>query len=137
MLSIDSLHEERQFSAEYIYFKFETFYGCQGTVKPVFPNQDNKEEYMSKDKKEEETVFGIGSTAKMRKKIEKQVDELFDRPLKGAEFLEDLDELLEKRKDRIKQKRYESPVNYVVRNLDSLEMHPRLNELKKKLQFES
>ena len=42
----------------------------------------------------------------MRKKIEKQVDDLFDGPHRLRwKFEDDLEELLEKRRERLKQKR--------------------------------
>ena len=53
VLTIDT-YDEREFSSDVIYFKFETYYGCKAEIKPIFPNQTKKEDYLKKDKDEQE-----------------------------------------------------------------------------------
>ena len=48
-LTIDTGTDDRFFSKEAIYFKFETLKGCQASIKVVFPKQNMAEIKRKKD----------------------------------------------------------------------------------------
>ena len=67
----------RIFQKEKVFFKFETMFGCQATMRAVFPNEDRKAERLQKEKEEaEKRGFIISNKAKLRELVQFQIDKL-------------------------------------------------------------
>ena len=61
----------RIFQKEKFFFKFDTIFGCQATLKAIFPNEDRKAEKLAKEKEEaEKRGFIISNKAKLRDLIQ-------------------------------------------------------------------
>ena len=82
-MSLDS-SEDRFFSRDYLFLKFETIGGCKAKLKLVFPKQDLIDQKMKKNEdkngKGGPAMLSTKSKNKLQKDIEYQIAKLITEP---------------------------------------------------------